>query len=652
MTRAVKPSFTTTRCRYLFFISTLCGSSFLILTFNNSQEALVTNYIWNTLPNVSVNNISADYRNQFTIKTEGCLIPSMKPFDESILKFINIPKNIEKCQKSNFTLLKSNKTHIWIRKEAVPQHVKNMNNTTINCCYQAFYRPTMIEDVNSGADNRVKYEKCVNFTQAVKVKHEFVRVTCDNLKKVYSQFFLFAPKKPFSVHNNKKEIPKNKTAYNILVLGIDSVSRLNFYRTMPKTIKYLKSKGAIDLAGYNKVGDNTFPNLIPMLLGVTPNELTKICLPYKSATFDNCPFIWEWYKQAGYYTALAEDSSWLGTFNYLRQGFLKKPTDYYIHTFINEAERKARRDRKSSICMSDRHFYKVLLDYTEDVTRTLNSTRLFGFFWEITMSHDYLNHARILDDDYESFFKRLDSSNYLNESIILLVSDHGIRWGPIRSTKQGRLEERLPFVFLLVPQSFRDKYSVAFNNVKINSERLTTPFNIHATLIDLLDLESIQNEKIISRSMESYGNLRNISLFLPIPSNRTCQMAGIADHWCTCHRDVTISKSSIEVIEGSAHLVRFLNKLLNEYPKCAPLRLKEVLEASEMITGKPEKNEVGWREFMLVIRTEPGDGEFEATLRYNSRQWAVAGTVSRLNQYGEQSKCVEDNLLKLYCYCT
>ncbi|XP_026757264.2 uncharacterized protein LOC113516955 isoform X2 [Galleria mellonella] len=638
-----------TRFRYLLLISILCSGSFFILLMNCNKNLYFNNEIY------LKDKEQLDYKRHFTIETDGCVIPGMNAYDESIKQFVEYPKTLKKCKEHNISLIENNQTHIWINKNIMSEYNYSLEDVKLICCYRAFYRPNFVEDVQSSrVDDRIEYQDCINFSEEIEVNDEFVRVNCSlGEQLIYDDFFLFALKKKILIHDDKKEISSNKMTYNILILGIDAVSRLNFYRTMPKTLAYLKTKGAIDLAGYNKVGDNTFPNLIPMLLGLTPEELTKTCIPYKKATFDNCPFIWEWYKQAGFYTAFGEDSSSLGTFNYLKVGFINTPTDYYIHTFINEAEKKAgnNHDFNSYLCLNNKYFYNVLLNYIENLTITLKSSRLFGFFWEITMSHDYLNYPMIMDNDYVEFFEKLDKSDYLKDTILFLVSDHGIRWGGIRSTKQGHLEERLPFVFILVPPSFRETYTEAYNNIILNSKRLATPFDIHATLLDLMDLDNIQNEKLNSRKKTFYEQDRGISLFMPIPSNRTCKMAGITDHWCTCHRDNNIANNSSEAVEASTHLLIYLNKMLSEYEKCAKLKLVAIAEAAEIIASKSEDDKIESREIMTIIRTEPGNGIFEGTLRYGNGEWTMTGSVSRLNLYGNQSYCVDDNVIKLYCYC-
>ncbi|CAH0404965.1 unnamed protein product [Chilo suppressalis] len=648
--------------KYLFLLAIVCGAIFLFFTISNTTVDFFLSYETPTSPMDFRRSSIPESDEGFTINTVGCTIPGLRPFDDSIKKFIT-PPDISQCRYANISLLGSNDTHIWVIHERL-QYYNVPDNVSFSCCYKPFYRPNTILDITSNdVDERVKYDTCVMFADYIEVANEFVKVSCSyHLKIIYESFFLFAPKKPFISYQAKEKKVNftdlgrnltNKTSYNVIVIGIDTVSRLNFYRTMPKTLTFLKMKGAIELLGYNKVGDNTFPNLTPMLMGIKDTDLKKTCWPDLRSSFDNCPIIWKWFKEAGYYTALGEDSAKLGTFNFGKMGFVGNPTDYYTHTFMHEAEINVgnNKDFNSFICMGNKYFYQVLLDYIEALTRTLKSSRLFGFFWEVTLSHDYLNYPMAMDYSYEKFLRKLDKSQYLNDTVLVLLSDHGIRWGNIRHTKQGRLEERLPFVQILLPPSFRENYEYAYNNIKQNSRRLTTPFDIHATLMDLIDLNKIKDEIIDSRRKTSYANERSISLFLPIPTNRTCKTAAIDDHWCTCYKSRKILDSDKKVIDAAQNLVKHLNVLIQDQPQCAQLKLDEILDASEMMVGTQHEREKEWSEIMVVVRTLPGGGVFEATLRQDEAQWMLAGTVSRLNLYGDQSRCVQHYQLKLFCFC-
>lgn len=637
------------RLKYLFLLAMVFASSFVIISVTNRTEIFLVNNEQPISP-LQFHQYDIESEASFTIKTEGCTIPSLIALDETMKQFNQPPTKLKSCPNANYSLLQRNETHIWVDPELL-QYYNVPKHEDISCCYKSFYRPKSIKNVYSEhVDDRVQYEDCQNFSDSIKVKHEFVLVTCEyNYKQIYQQYFLFAHKK--IIHKLKKK--SNESSYNVIVMGIDAISRLNFHRTMPKTVAYLKEKGAIELLGYNKVGDNTFPNLSPMLLGIKDTDLKRTCWPRYDANFDNCPFIWQWFREAGFYTALGEDSAKLGTFNFAKYGFIKTPTDYYIRTFIHEAEINVgnTKDFNSFICMGNKYFYKVLLDYIQDLTSTLQSSKLFGFFWEVSMSHDYLTYPMAMDDSYERFLKRLDSDNYFDKTILILLSDHGIRWGAIRYTKQGRLEERLPFVHILLPPSFQNNYNLAYNNLRENSRRLTTPYDIYATLSDLIDLEVINNKNIIHRTESLNTQSRSLSLFLPIPRNRTCKMAGIDDHWCTCHKGIKMSPKSFDARDAAGQLVKHVNEYLKDHRQCEVLTLAEVLDVTEMMAGEPREKEVGWREFMAVVRTTPGNGVFEGTLRQRNEHWQLAGTISRLNLYGNQSHCVHHYQLKLYCYC-
>lgn len=54
----------------------------------------------------------------------------------------------------------------------------------------------------------------------------------------------------------------------VAVLGIDSISRLNFMRQMVNSYHFITEEMDGDVMhGFTKVGENTFPNVIPMLTG-------------------------------------------------------------------------------------------------------------------------------------------------------------------------------------------------------------------------------------------------------------------------------------------------------------------------------------------------------------------------------------------------
>jgi arylsulfatase A-like enzyme len=56
------------------------------------------------------------------------------------------------------------------------------------------------------------------------------------------------------------------------------------------------------------------------------------------------------------------------------------------------------------------------------------------------------------------YFKYLHKARILENTIVFLFADHGSRYGPMRATLQGKLEERLPLQIISLPKSFVERF--------------------------------------------------------------------------------------------------------------------------------------------------------------------------------------------------
>lgn len=141
-------------------------------------------------------------------------------------------------------------------------------------------------------------------------------------------------------------------------------------------------------------------------------------------------------------------------------------------------------------------------------------------------------------------------------------------------------------------------------NLRRNSRRLTTHFDVFETLKDLSNVDKgiISNEKIQKRSAdlkEREATLpRGISLFLEIPGERTCDLAGIerfdkttfylqeylinvflSSHWCTCYEKIELSNSDHRVQKAARFVVKTLNDLIKSHKVCHFLYLNSIISA-------------------------------------------------------------------------
>jgi hypothetical protein len=214
-----------------------------------------------------------------------------------------------------------------------------------------------------------------------------------------------------------------------------------------------------------------------------------------------------------------------------------------------------------------------------------------------------------------------------------------------------------------VPQWFSQKYPEVAKNIVTNRDRLTSPFDLHLTLKDILGrkqasdmADGIESAKNVSSINGSVGCPTCVSLFDEVTYNRSCDDAGITPHWCTCNQYQTLSTTS-DTVQAAAKFVlsEIQAKLqtavtrIQKSKKCAHLRLSRLVNVRGTVHNDSEH-----RDYVLLIETLPGRALFEATVRRLTKTdnaFKILGTVSRINAYYSQSTCVNDLNLKMYCYC-
>ncbi|KAG7208798.1 hypothetical protein KM043_014991 [Ampulex compressa] len=586
----------------------------------------------------------------FLVHNQGCRIPAMDPFDPAIKRYIEKEKPLE-CEVGDHPpLIESNNTSIFVNPHG-RDHFYNKSEID-DCCWRTFWR-------KKDNDNAVIYdEECFDFKESDIPNAEFVKVECSrNGEKIYRDYHAFLPRKPWVEKRcrNAQRAHAKDEHLSVLVVGLDSVSRLNFHRMMPKTVKALQDLGAVEMLGYTKVADNTYPNLVPILSGLSEEELRENCWQDRKKPFDDCPFLWKNFSAAGYRTVFGEDACEMTTFNYLKPGFRIPPTDYYLRPYCIATEHDIGNTWKlnSKLCVGTRKTFDNLLQYTRKVALEFSSDPYFAFFWEASLTHDFFNYPQLGDDSYHDFIRYLSNERLLNNTALIVMSDHGIRWGEFRQTYQGRVEDSLPFVFFVFPDWWRAKFPIAYANLRRNTRSLTTGFDLHETLVDLLKPHRLHEASIRRRAsdMPKDNIPRGISWFLPIPDYRTCGLANISSHWCMCHSSSSIPLNDTTLQESASFLVSELNGMLRRLPQCAVLSLKAIKDAKSWVDEAD--GALALVDYTITIQTEPGDAIFEGSVRYTAENAnrKLVGTVSRLNAYGKQSACVDEFNMRLYCYC-
>lgn len=463
---------------------------------------------------------------------------------------------------------------------------------------------------------------------------------------------------------------KSNSAYlNVLMYGFDSLSRNAFIRKLPNSYKYLTEELQADvLKGYNIVGDGTPQALIPILTGFTELELPETRKRYKNSDFVNVyPMIWKEYEKYGYVTSFNEDVPHIGTFSYRLNGFSDQPTDHYMRTYYLAVEGYLNYYEK--LCIGHQPRHKVMMDYTKNFMLKYSNTPKFIFSFHGELSHDSINLVGAADNDIKKFLKDLKENNILNNTVLIMMSDHGNRFAEVRNTLQGKQEERLPFFSFIFPDWFKKHHKKQYKNFKSNLNRLITPFDIHSTLEDIVRLPSLG-------SLKKPTNSRSISLLDKIPEDRSCADAYIEPHWCACLNWKQLNDTSSEIVtKGAQTIVEYINGYTEKNRRiCSHLTLNEIHWASKL---EPQKSLLKFKQnkdmdgfiadltsstkisnvlYQIKITTSPGNAIYEASLTYdlNSTEFKIKlSDISRVNKYGDQARCIYENLpeLRKYCYC-
>ncbi|KAF2896049.1 hypothetical protein ILUMI_10142 [Ignelater luminosus] len=589
--------------------------------------------------------IRLDLKGYF-IKTKGCRIPDVRASDTSNEKTVSENFTVT-CNDGLPPLIDSNLTHLYLLQTSFAAYeIKSYD--ALKCCYSVFQRK--IPGKNESDTQLVINVECTPFNATCKVNHEYIRVTCwYNSNEIYKDFFAFVPvKDKIKVSTTESPFPP----VNVLVIGIQAISRLNFHRQMQSTALVLEEIGAIEFFGHSNTANNTFSNLIPMLTGLTEDELVKNCWPSRYSRFDSCPFIWKEFHNNGYATAFAEDASHIGIFNLNKMGFEKQPTDYLWGPFNYFSESQIGSEYNSNIyqCVGNRYMHETLIQYMEKFTDTMHINKIpyFGMFWSNSLSQE-ITKPKLGDSDYANFLNKMRIEGLLNDTVLIFMSDYGMHK---LHTYQERMEERLPLLYISLPEGYKKVYRHVFMNLKENSKRLTTPFDLHETLKDLRNTYSLTNETLNIR-VQAREKKKGYSLFEPIPINRNCNDAGIESNWCTCQQNIDVDKNHPIVNESARFVVEHMNSILKEHSSCASLSLVEVSNVRLHVLDITIDTSI--QDYTVVFRTTPGDAIFEAVVRVHQTNsinyFDSVISNNRINLYGYQSLCVTDPHLKFYCYC-
>lgn len=390
-----------------------------------------------------------------------------------------------------------------------------------------------------------------------------------------------------------------------------------------------------------QVGDNTFPNLMAALTGHNTSTIAKLC----TGKMDKCndQLIWSIFKKSGYITAYGEDYLRLPDMFSKDYIFKKPPTDHYMRPFFLKGETEM--SNHSLICAGKISSGRQLLDYAIDFIVTYRDDPFFGFFWMNSFSHNMNNHPEYADNMFESFFNRLTYTGALDNTFVIFLSDHGIRFGENRLAVESYYDNRMPLLYIWPPRIFKTNYPNKLKSIIINQSRLVTPYDLFDTLFEISQITKCDGVE------EDDTDSKHQSIFKVISPNRTCQDVGIHDKWCSCHNLYPLDTEDTEGLRSVHFVVSHIQSIMKTIKtkpcwSCTRLSLKTI----SRIHFYYDKYKVNLY-FVVAFSMSPKNVYYEATVLHRDGQMSLVGSVSIISPYKGFGECSRKHEDRIYCVC-
>ena len=346
-----------------------------------------------------------------------------------------------------------------------------------------------------------------------------------------------------SINKNQQLIDKRNTIYNnlkmnkkpkykdVLFLYIDAISRPEFIRSMKHTQKFLSkyynsnSKTFYQMMKYQAFIFFTQQNTNPMFFG-------------ESMFNSNGTSILKPIKKKGYITAHANNICTRALYD-IEDNYTENVNfENFDHeniammcdpNFYNPENRFTPYMGPYSIrrrCLYGRDTFEYVLEYGKKFWETYENAHKFLKLSFQDAHEGTLEVVKYLDIVLAKFLEDFDKKDYLKNSAIFIVSDHGNNMIGVYNIFQVEdyvMEKTLASWFMLLPKI----NGIDEKELSINQQRYVTPYDIHDTLLDMFGYD--EKDGYYSRMGQSvYKKINGLK--------RSCKTYSqdIIDIWCRC----------------------------------------------------------------------------------------------------------------------
>ncbi|KAH7724808.1 Protein R03G8.3 [Aphelenchoides avenae] len=279
------------------------------------------------------------------------------------------------------------------------------------------------------------------------------------------------------------------------------------------------------------------------------------------------------------------------------------------------------------------------------------------------LAHDDVNGLYHVDHEWHRFLRNYKKQ--LKNSFLFVMGDHGIRFGSIRNTKQGELEDNNPAMLVVVPEHLRYNTQL-MENLRNNSRNLVTHYDTYATMLNIAregKTMTVHTKFGNQPKTDAWGiKLHGESYLYPfnLSTPRNCGNQLIPFDYCICqfNSETRTTEKQPLAVRLANHMIERMNheiEVNNASELCVPL-MRDNASDVELMEWEPE-----WKTnvYHVTYQTQPGGGKFWVYVQVfnedgkggNETYKMISDKMPRLNSYADEAFCTDDAKVKSYCYC-
>ena len=292
--------------------------------------------------------------------------------------------------------------------------------------------------------------------------------------------------KTLSKERKKKEYNSKPYSNNIMILYIDSVSRVNSIRQLKKTLKFVEKfisyKGGLNKKypseNFHSFQFFKYHSFMAYTQGNYP------ILYYGRTSDEKMVLITKYLKENGYITCYVND---LCSKENIRTNHNFTREEVYDHQFLL-CDPNAKHYNSNSIrCLYGKKISHFLYEYGNQFWRKYKNNRKFLNIITNDGHEGTLELVKYIDDIIYNFLNNLFNDNLLKESTIFLLSDHGVGMPSIYYLFNFyKIEICLPMLYMIINDRKNISYENQYKFLFENQQTFITAYDIYNTIGNII----------------------------------------------------------------------------------------------------------------------------------------------------------------------